>query len=267
MNLSSLVKSSRGGVFNICALQPGTNKIAATGSGFWAGGHLITNHHVMNVPSTFDIWIRQEGDVSPNDSGLRLTYKDWLSRIVTSSDEHSYDYAIMNCPELAAVATHDFVLKNPESLPVGSHIAFLGYPLEHMNLTCHGGYISSFYEKKSAQIIQVDGSVNSGNSGGPLIEVESGSVIGIISRKATGLSKTFDHLRAALKQNVKVLSANGGIFMNGMDAFAVMAGSYESVLSMTNEIERQANVGIGYAFSAKHLLDEDIFRLRGAGDG
>jgi S1-C subfamily serine protease len=89
-------------------------------------------------------------------------------------------------------------------------IALLGFPLEHDNLTCHQGVISSFYESGPAKIIQVDASVNAGNSGGPLIDPETGAAIGIVTRKATGLSKLFNELRNSIKQNIQVAQAATG---------------------------------------------------------
>ncbi|MEH6691265.1 MAG: serine protease [Pseudorhizobium pelagicum] len=257
VDLQNLVRRTRGGVFNVCALDPQTNRLLASGSGFWCRGYFITNHHVMNVPAGTNIWLRREGDADPLNSGTVFTYSDWLSRIVTTSDEHSYDYAIMDCPELSNLAAiHSFELIDPETLSIGAPIALMGYPLEHQNFTIHSGIISSFYKKRTTRIVQVDASVNSGNSGGPLLDPLTGSVIGLVSRKATGLSAAFDQLRSVLGKNAAALQGQGGIFMNGIDSFKILSESYRSTLDLTYEIERQANVGIGYAMSAKHLLDE-----------
>jgi hypothetical protein len=48
--------------------------------------------------------------------------------------------------------------------------------------------------------------VNSGNSGGPLIDLKTGKVAGIITRAETGLLREqFDRLLQALKDNQRIL--------------------------------------------------------------
>jgi hypothetical protein len=124
-DIQALIKKVRGGVFNICALESGTSTVIGTGSGFWAHGHLITNHHVMHVKSGCDVWIRRDDDDKPDSTGLRITHKDWLSRIVTSSATDSYDYAIMRCPELADVGgLYNFTVRDPSPLEPGAAVVF-----------------------------------------------------------------------------------------------------------------------------------------------
>jgi S1-C subfamily serine protease len=86
----------------------------------------------------------------------------------------------------------------------------LGFSLEHDNLTCHQGIISSFYRSGLDEVIQIDGSVNAGNSGGPLIDPETGVAFGIVTRKATGLSQLFAHLRQSIEANIDVAQRTGG---------------------------------------------------------
>ncbi len=65
--------------------------------------------------------------------------------------------------------------------------SLLGFPFEGDNLSIAQGIISSQFVKASGNYIQLDANVNQGNSGGRLISLETGKVIGIITRKATGL--------------------------------------------------------------------------------
>jgi S1-C subfamily serine protease len=133
----------------------------------------------------------------------------------------------------------------------------LGFPLEHDNLTCHQGIISSFYRSGLDEVIQIDGSVNAGNSGGPLIDPETGVAFGIVTRKATGLSQLFAHLRQSIEANIDVAQrTGGGIAVGEIDFVQAIIASQNQMLLTLNEIERQANVGIGYAFSVEHILTE-----------
>ena len=131
-----------------------------------------------------------------------------------------------------------------------------------MNLVCHAGVASSFYLSNNVDIIQVDASVNSSNSGGPLIHPKTGDVLGIITRKATGLTNMFAQLRATLNDNIRQIQQAqqaGGISLMGINPLQAIEASQGQMLHLLSEIERSANVGIGYAFSAKHLLEDNAF--------
>jgi S1-C subfamily serine protease len=91
-----------------------------------------------------------------------LAYADFAARLVVGSDRDSYDYAVLQIPETISEADFQFALEAPGDRRIGETVALLGFPLEHDNLTCHRGIISSFYRSGLANIIQLDASVNSG---------------------------------------------------------------------------------------------------------
>ena len=161
-------------------------------------------------------------------------------------------------PELMHLGPHQFELRKPSIKKIGQPVAFLGYPLEHMNLTCHAGVISSFYRSGNVNVIQIDASVNPSNSGGPLFDPDAGDVIGIITRKATGLTAMFSALRGALRSNISIIESRpaGDILLGGISFTEALAASQHQMLQTLDQIERSANVGIGYAFSCEHLLED-----------
>lgn len=73
---------------------------------------------------------------------------------------------------------------NSENLSVGQEVYAIGAPKD-MPYTMTKGIISALNRKLGQNTyIQIDASVNSGNSGGPLVD-DSGNVIGIITLKAS----------------------------------------------------------------------------------
>jgi len=120
--------------------------------------------------------------------------------------------------------------------------------------------VSGVYKVGLADVIQIDASVNPSNSGGPLFDTSSGEVVGIVTRKATGLTHLFDELRTAIRGNI-TLYQNMHEFMNigGFSMKQALSSSQIAILQTLDQIERSANVGIGYAFSCKHLLEEADF--------
>jgi len=127
------------------------------------------------------------------------------------------------------------------------------------NLTSSTGIISAKYRKNSVDYIQIDANTNAGNSGGPLVDKESLSVVGVITRKETGLDKDFNQLINSFGQNIQVLKQaqqNGSIGMMGINPIQMFEISQTQMLVVSNNIKRSANTGISYAFSCDQLAKE-----------
>ncbi|WP_454848494.1 S1 family peptidase [Rhizobium binxianense] len=261
MNLPDTFDKIRGGIFHI-ECRNMVNERIGSGSGFFSCGFLITNFHVSQVPIDSKVWIRREGDTKFGEDGVTLLGGNFLNSRRSASDENNYDYAIIDIPELRNLPEiYNFTLKSSVDSRIGDPIAFAGFPFEHQNLTCHTGIISSFYTSGSVRVIQLDASVNASNSGGPLFNPATGDVIGIVTRKATGLTRAFGELRHVITNNIQTLqlsSSHGTVSISGIDPIEAIKFSHKHMLRLLGEIERQSNVGIGYAFSINHLLDDNI---------
>jgi S1-C subfamily serine protease len=260
MSLADTVARVRSGLFQIAAITDDDEYVGA-GSAFLTNNLIVTNNHVFAAHrKVARVGIRR--DDMPPQQWVTLSSEQFAGRLVTGSTEQSYDYAVLRLPELVNPDDYQFSLERPGARRIGDKIALLGFPLEHDNLTCHEGIISSFYQSGIADVIQLDASVNAGNSGGPLVDPETAAVIGIVTRKATGLTSLFGHLRQSLESNIAMVgNVSGGIRVGGLDIVDAVQISQRQILLTLNEIERQSNVGIGYAFSAHHLLNEPCMQV------
>ena len=134
----------------------------------------------------------------------------------------------------------------------------MGYPFQMANLTCHVGTVASLHRHGQVDVIQVDGSVDGGNSGGPLVELIQGGVVGIVTRAEVGfLADQFDQLIGALRRNIKLLQPypRVGAVIAGMDFREGLRASQAAMLQIATNLRRSANVGIGYAFCSNHIRD------------
>lgn len=262
MSLSSTVEKVRSGVIHIEYYL--NNERIASGSGFMSHGFLVTNFHVFK--SNLDTTVILSSHLNQNDNKadrkkIKMSYEEFKSYLLGHSDENNNDYAILKIPSLIDLELYQFELLSPINKKIGEPVALLGFPFEQKNLVCHSGTISSFYESGVASVIQIDASVNNSNSGGPLIDCETGEVLGIITRKGTGLSRMFDELLSVFDQNITYLNtANGMISLGGVNPIEALIVGQRQMKSLAEEIKRSANVGIGYAFSIDPVIS-DIERL------
>ena len=233
----------------------------SSGSGFLSGKRLITNSHVIRFGDFDAVAIRFHDSNTADLSGaIRLSRDDFLSIVIKELPEEMEDYAVLRADEPEFAGRYNFELGSVEDVVVGQQVIFLGFPFDSLHLTAHVGYISSKHQTKGINILQIDGSVNGGNSGGPLLTIESGRVAGIVTRKATGLEKQFRELLEALRNNQIALQQCQGIMRVGpIDPMDAIRASQAAMERIALNIERSANVGIGYAYSAEYVAQSGAF--------
>ncbi|NMM07090.1 serine protease [Polaromonas sp.] len=95
------------------------------------------------------------------------------------------DAALLRIAESATALVPANLFGDEDQTPVGASICYLGFPYAHSGqhaLKVSGGVISSkVISAAGTKQFQFDAMVEAGNSGGPLIDVGTGQIIGIVS--------------------------------------------------------------------------------------
>ncbi|HOS29513.1 MAG TPA: S1C family serine protease [Treponemataceae bacterium] len=143
------------------------------GSGFFIDdkGHFVTNYHVI------------ESEVDASYEGYSRVYvklyKDSATRIPAKviGYDKALDLALL---KTEAIPPYVFSLGSSADLDVGDAIYAIGSPLGLEN-TITSGIVSAKdrYLFSIAQVMQIDAAVNSGNSGGPIID-KNGNVKAVV---------------------------------------------------------------------------------------
>lgn len=137
---------------------------------------------------------------------------------------------------------------------VGESVYFSGYPTGVKSASVFYGIISAFganlISNPSCEVFQINGMINSGNSGGPLLDTE-GNVIGLVTAKHVPLLQEVDKLRSTLKSIPQFPSSVG---IGGID-FSKFVNMMMQSLSIISGTLRLVQVGTGYAVPLK-LLNE-----------
>lgn len=231
-----------------------------SGSAFKAYGLLVTNNHVVQVPNARHVHLRSMG-ADGNTTVLNLTfeYLEFRSMLIEGDPEDSWDYAVLKIRNSEFAAIPDLPISRSDNVGVGRNVVLFGYQFEQQNLSMHVGYISSQYQRAGVDYLQLDLSVNHGNSGGPLIDVESGEVIGIVTRKATGLTQQFYQLLQDNQQIIQLLLCiENGPFsatVPGLNPVGISLTTQQQLQTIAREIGRSANVGIGYAYHIRKVRE------------
>lgn len=255
MSLVQLIATVRSGVAQV--LIERDRQWIGFGSAFLVTGGLVTCSHNIRSRKFDAIALRfEEADPAAPESYIRF---DPARSIAAESPEGDKDYVFLRMREPEFNGRYVFEFIESSALTVGDQVLFLGYPFGMPQLTSHIGYVSSIHMGKSAELIQIDGSVNGGNSGGPLIDLKTGSVAGLITRSVTGfVEEQFDQLIQALRDNQEALAqVQGAMAVRAgkvtVDPMRALRASQAAMQRIAQDLKRSANVGIGYAYSADHL--------------
>lgn len=154
-----------------------STETASAGSGFivTADGYIVTNYHVISGGRSVKVTLYNGNSYDAE---------------IIGGDE-DYDIAVIkiNAADLQAVTFGD-----SDKLNVGEKVLAIGNPLGELTFSMSEGIVSCVNRAINVDgtpfnMIQIDASVNPGNSGGPLLNTY-GEVIGIVSAKYSTYSTT-----------------------------------------------------------------------------
>jgi S1-C subfamily serine protease len=204
------------------------------------GGGLITASHVVG-----DCPIREVALISSRGE------KFGVKKIVSDQD---HDLALvtpdtkMNAPSLQLSSTDKFA--------VGLQVSSWGYPAGYngQKPLFMSGYLSGIDmvdkgDGKNTARWVVNAAFNNGNSGGPLLDIERGEVIGVVSSKLAPLPKDVESALAALKNQ----KSNFVFERKLQDGTRVTMSEAQVIEFVLEYLRSQTQLVIGYAVTIVDL--------------
>jgi 2-alkenal reductase len=159
-----------------------------SGTGFFISqeGYVVTNHHVVEGARSLTVVYAQGGQSPANVVG-------------TAPD---FDLAVLKVDGLIPAVA---IWGDSSALPLGAEVIAIGSALGQYQNTVTFGVLSGYNRELGPLrgLLQTDAAINSGNSGGPLINL-AGQVIGINTAvvRSDGPSTTAEGLGFAIPSNV-----------------------------------------------------------------
>ena len=242
---------------SICLIEHYFNdEVIGQGTGFKLGKNIITNYHVLDYRPLKDKYSYTKISFKKSDGVADAITKQYnsseLTKVILTSDvSDGWDYSILYDSDFDTIPGL-IAEENQEKIEIGQRAFFLGFPLQSKSLRIGNSYISGFDKINKVDYIHIDASINSGNSGGPLINFDNDKVLGYITRKHTGFSQKFKELQDGLKYNILILknleNSNTTISFNGINYLSSLEIIQNQIKELSAEVDRSSNVGIGIAF-------------------
>ena len=185
--------------------------------------------------------------------------------------EPSFDLAILNL-DILSIYPNILSKCDPKTIDLGEDLLILGFPLGSNKITVHKGFLSAKGKASdfppgalkslddTCPLLQIDGTINEGFSGGPVIQVSSGKICGFITSKY-GLLSSFKELRHTLnslidsdffKELRSVAQKGDPIIIGGIKWHKFVLLLIDSLNIMVRSIQFM-HVGIGYAINIEVL--------------
>lgn len=253
---SSLIKSIKNTKQSIVRIEckdfnyRGTGFIVDKKGYIFTCNHVIANHDLKNAVLNYSSSIT----IKLN-NGTELP----AEIVISTSDllPIGHDYAIL---KIGGGPYEPVTFSSNSAIEEGTEIFFSGFPLSVPKLTTHKGIISSIYHAKTPmgrggqtimqKIIQIDASVNQGNSGGPLFDTKSNQVLGIITMREGGISPQLESIRKVFK-SVKSIKTRFRFRVQGV-RYAKLLAALEELIGT---LDKYISVGIGKAISIEYAKD------------
>lgn len=200
------------------AAQPGKPKtFTQSGTGFVisAGGHVVTNEHVVNGCA---------GDIQGN-----LTGEAPVKLRLVSSDQIN-DLAVLQAPS----PFKDMATIRDKPVHSGDGVVAIGFPFHGMltsDFTVTTGIVSSLGGiRNDTRFLQISAAVQPGNSGGPLLDNE-GQLVGIVSGKLNPLK--FARATGDIPENIN-FAIKTGMLRDFLDNSAI---AYQTTTESKGELK------------------------------
>lgn len=215
MDIQAIIRKIKSSIAFIASFDS-EKKLLGTGSGFvfWEKNIIVTCSHVVKDATSTVLKFPGDGFID--------------GKVVLRDEEHDLALVKFNDSKREPILLGDL-----DKVVEGMPIVFSGYPFGSDDLTTHQGIISAIV-KDTTDITSylIDGTVNSGNSGCPLLN-EDGKVIGVVDAKRRQQND--------LLEKVEAMNA-GAVSLHGVD----MVKIYQA---LTNNIQ----LGVGHAVPAKYI--------------
>ncbi len=229
-----------------------TENYEGSGSGFIisADGYVVSNYHVVQGATQIDV-----STVSGE------TYEAFVVGYDETNDVALLKIEAENMPYA--------VLGSSDALAVGDQVVAIGNALGELTSTLTVGYVSAkdrivATDGSTLNTIQTDAAINSGNSGGPLFNMQ-GEVVGITTAKYSGQSSSGASIEG-IGFAIPIDDVIG--IIEDLRDFGYVTGAYIGVMVRDVEMSAQAyglpagayveEVTPGYAAEAAGLKVQDI---------
>ena len=187
----------------------------------------------------------------------KVPHSELLNRIVNQHDKTADQFAVIDIDFEEFNQIRPLYIEFKQQPKIGMGLALLAYQFDQPNLTIKSGVLSSvLHFPEERKYLQFDGVIKKGNAGGPLIDITTGNVVGIIGYKLSKAMKRYNQLKSIINSNIDLLKkAEGEFNISEVDPVQVLIVNQNQIKQLAGEIYKSAYMSSSYALSSWNIYN------------
>ncbi|MBE0652609.1 MAG: trypsin-like peptidase domain-containing protein, partial [Bacteroidales bacterium] len=187
-----------------------------------------------------------------------FSHENFLTMIPSRADFDNLGFAYFVPDKEVLEGTTSLELCSSCNSVIGKEALTISYQYDQNNMALRSAMVSSNYiTDRGLTYIQFDGIVRPGTSGSPLLEIESGKVIGILISKELQIVKTYREILKNVDNNLAILEkVTGKWFIEDVDPIQVLIVNQYQIKHLTKEFFSNFAIKAGYALDVNHLREQ-----------
>ncbi len=227
-------------------------------TGFRSENQIFTSDYIYKDQDCREVRIRfYEADGLMVFKELIFSYERFSEFIPQKNTLGNLGVGVINLPEQDLKGTVSLNFCGSCNPLIGTVAACIGYQYEHHNLSMKQAIISGHVINESnLSFIQFDGTVRPGFSGAPLLSIETGDVIGIVSNREMNEVKIYRDITGIVEQNLEQLSrVEGEWVVNDIDPIQVLIANQNQIKHLARQFFYNYTGKTGYALEINHVTE------------
>lgn len=229
-------------------------------TGFKVNNHfLVTDEYFLkSFKKSSEIEFRfVDSDGYTEKHSLKISKEELNSRIIKDTENKEAAFVVINIDFEEFADVPSLKMNLTKDTEIGQDVAVFGFQLEQSNLCVKSGIVSSqLINGNGLKYLQVDSNIKQGNSGSPLINVETNEVIGLIGHKLATITQSHKRMKQIINNNLAILKKSQGLFnVEEVDPVQVLIANQNQIKYISNEIYRTATMSMGFALNISYVND------------
>jgi V8-like Glu-specific endopeptidase len=242
-------------VCSICFFTENGIKLT-TLTGFRSENFIITDEYIFKVKNYYEVVFQfVERDGYSVSHAIKMSFNELNNRLNRIAEYENEGYALIQIDDLELSHVPSLLPEYSNDYQIGQSIAVLGFHGDQENMSLKTGIVSSFIKMDNGkEYIQFDAAIKQGNSGSPLINIETGKVIGVVGYRLSILTRSYEAFKNIIDENLRLLKkSEGKMNIMDIDPIQVLIANQNQLKQMSKEFYKTAMMSFGFAHEITSL--------------
>jgi Trypsin-like peptidase domain len=250
-------KENHGSVCSIVFYGKSQSKLMGL-TGFLAGKFIFTDDIIYNVKDAIEVKFTfyNINGLTPSREFI-LPIKKFKNLLPRKSEFDNLGIVVIAADFLELKDFKSLAFCRRCNNAIGKNVVIINYQFDQDNLAVNAGMISSYYiDEKKLSYLQFHGTIKAGISGSPVLDVETGVVIGVVTNRLLSMVKSYKELMRITNTNLQMLGEVEGKWqIDNIDLVQVLIANQNQIKQITKQFMNGMSIKVGFALEVSQIVD------------